>query len=356
MFPWDTLADVDRAGPVAPRRHRRPVGRHPGRSGRAADPRGAGRRQFGARLPDHRGHAGAAGVGRRRACSRRYGITGLADDAVLPVIGTKELIAWLPTLLGLGADDLVVVPELAYPDLRSRRSTGRRAGGARGLADPARPAVARAGLSQLAEQPDRQGARRRASPQGGRLGPRARRAGRVRRVLPGAGLGRASRSRCCTRRSATATTPGCWPCIRCRRPRRWPATARASSPATLRWSPNCWRCASTPGMMVPTPVQAAMVAALDDDAHEREQRERYARRRAVLLPALRSAGLTVDHSEAGLYSVGHPRRAVPRHRRVAGAARNPGGARRVLRSARGTARPGGVDRDRRADIGCGATA
>ena len=54
-------------------------------------------------------------------------------------------------------------------------------------------------------------------------------------------------------------------------------------------------------MMVPTPVQAAMVAALDDDAHEREQRERYARRRAALLPALRSAGLTVDHSEAGLY-------------------------------------------------------
>ena len=34
---------------------------------------------------------------------------------MLPVIGTKELIAWLPTLLGLGADDLVVVPELAYP-------------------------------------------------------------------------------------------------------------------------------------------------------------------------------------------------------------------------------------------------
>jgi aspartate/methionine/tyrosine aminotransferase len=52
---------------------------------------------------------------------------------------------------------------------------------------------------------------------------------------------------------------------------------------------------------VPTPVQAAMVAALDDDAHEREQRDRYARRRAALLPALQSAGLTVDHSEAGLY-------------------------------------------------------
>jgi aspartate/methionine/tyrosine aminotransferase len=55
------------------------------------------------------------------------------------------------------------------------------------------------------------------------------------------------------------------------------------------------------GMMVPTPVQAAMAAALSDDEHVREQRDRYARRRDMLLPALRSAGLTVDHSEAGLY-------------------------------------------------------
>ncbi|MFZ1179857.1 MAG: aminotransferase class I/II-fold pyridoxal phosphate-dependent enzyme, partial [Mycobacterium sp.] len=55
------------------------------------------------------------------------------------------------------------------------------------------------------------------------------------------------------------------------------------------------------GMMVPTPVQAAMVVALDDDAHEQLQRERYERRRAALLPALRSAGFAVDYSEAGLY-------------------------------------------------------
>jgi succinyldiaminopimelate transaminase len=55
------------------------------------------------------------------------------------------------------------------------------------------------------------------------------------------------------------------------------------------------------GMMMPTPVQFAMVAALDDDEHEREQRERYARRRAALLPAVRAAGLRVDDSEAGLY-------------------------------------------------------
>ncbi len=54
-------------------------------------------------------------------------------------------------------------------------------------------------------------------------------------------------------------------------------------------------------MMVPRPVQSAMVAALNDDAHEREQRDHYRRRRDVLLPALCSAGFTVDHSVAGLY-------------------------------------------------------
>src|SRR5690606_3085803 len=41
--------------------------------------------------------------------------------------------------------------------------------------------------------------------------------------------------------------------------------------------------------------------ALGDDAHVRAQRERYRRRREALLPALRTAGLVVDDSEAGLY-------------------------------------------------------
>jgi hypothetical protein len=55
------------------------------------------------------------------------------------------------------------------------------------------------------------------------------------------------------------------------------------------------------GLMMPTPVQAAMTAALDDDAHVVEQRGRYSARRQLLLAALREAGFTVDHSEAGLY-------------------------------------------------------
>jgi len=55
------------------------------------------------------------------------------------------------------------------------------------------------------------------------------------------------------------------------------------------------------GLMVPAPVQAAMVAALGDDAHADEQRARYAARRARLRAALEQAGWAIGHSEAGLY-------------------------------------------------------
>ena len=61
------------------------------------------------------------------------------------------------------------------------------------------------------------------------------------------------------------------------------------------------------GMMVPGPVQAAMTAALEDDAHAEAQRGRYAARRSALREAFAAAGWTVDHSEAGLYLwVTHP--------------------------------------------------
>ena len=55
------------------------------------------------------------------------------------------------------------------------------------------------------------------------------------------------------------------------------------------------------GFIVPGPVQAAMTAALGDDAHVATQRELYAQRRAVLKPALEAAGFRIDDSNAGLY-------------------------------------------------------
>ena len=55
------------------------------------------------------------------------------------------------------------------------------------------------------------------------------------------------------------------------------------------------------GMIVPWPVQRAMLAALSDADHVVAQKQRYAARRAALLPAAESFGLRVDDSEAGLY-------------------------------------------------------
>jgi aspartate/methionine/tyrosine aminotransferase len=55
------------------------------------------------------------------------------------------------------------------------------------------------------------------------------------------------------------------------------------------------------GMIVPAPVQAAMIAALGDDRHVFTQRKKYAARRTKLIAALTSVGFTIDHSEAGLY-------------------------------------------------------
>jgi aspartate/methionine/tyrosine aminotransferase len=55
------------------------------------------------------------------------------------------------------------------------------------------------------------------------------------------------------------------------------------------------------GMMVPLPIQNAIVAALSDEGHVKEQRERYNSRRAILAPALQAAGFRIDDSVAGLY-------------------------------------------------------
>ena len=55
------------------------------------------------------------------------------------------------------------------------------------------------------------------------------------------------------------------------------------------------------GMMVPLPIQHAMIAALSDDAHVQDQRARYNQRRKTLAPALESFGFRIDHSDAGLY-------------------------------------------------------
>jgi len=55
------------------------------------------------------------------------------------------------------------------------------------------------------------------------------------------------------------------------------------------------------GLMVPTPIQLAAQIAYGDDQHVVEQRARYLRRRELLIPAFEQAGLQIDDSQAGLY-------------------------------------------------------
>ena len=55
------------------------------------------------------------------------------------------------------------------------------------------------------------------------------------------------------------------------------------------------------GLMTPAPVQAAMVAALADEEHVNVQREKYRARREILRSALEASGYRIDHSDAGLY-------------------------------------------------------
>jgi succinyldiaminopimelate transaminase len=55
------------------------------------------------------------------------------------------------------------------------------------------------------------------------------------------------------------------------------------------------------GLMVPLPVQNAMITALSDEAHVKQQAARYRTRRETLKSALLSQGFKIEYSTAGLY-------------------------------------------------------
>ena len=148
-------------------------------------------------------------------------------DAVLPVIGTKELIASLPTLLGCGPGDVVVYPALAYPTY----DVGARLAGAR--------PVAADSLVALGPEPVRLCWLNSPSNPTGQVLP----AEHLRKVVHWARergavvasdecylelAGRLSRSRCCTPTSATGRTRACSPCTRCPSGPTWPVTGPVS--------------------------------------------------------------------------------------------------------------------------------
>ena len=232
--------------------------------------------------------------------SLRWGASGLQPEDTLPVIGTKELVAWLPTLLGLGADDLVVYPEMAYPTyLVGATMAGCQAVACDRLEDlgDARPALV------WINSP--------ANPTGQTLAPE---------VI-------ADRVRWARERGAVLASDECYAefgwevdpvsvlhpninggsldgllALHSLSKRSNLAGYRAGFVAGDRQLvADLLAVRKHAGMIVPQPVQAAMTALLGDQDHVGEQRARYLRRRAVLRPALEAVGFTIEHSEGALY-------------------------------------------------------
>ncbi|MFV0451404.1 MAG: succinyldiaminopimelate transaminase [Propioniciclava sp.] len=230
----------------------------------------------------------------------RWDSVPLEDACVLPVVGTKELVAHLPLQLGLGAADLVVIPTTAYPTYE----VGARLVGARVLAtdDPQQAAAAGPSLVWINSP---------ANPHGAILDrdtlrawvAATRAAGAVLVAdecygefawdapvvsvlnpdVNGGSLDGIIAAFSLSKRSNVAG---------------YRAGFLAGDPALIG---ELLAVRKHSGLMVPGPVQEAMVALLGDQAHVAEQCDRYRSRRDVLRPALEAAGFRIDHSQGSLY-------------------------------------------------------
>jgi succinyldiaminopimelate transaminase len=235
------------------------------------------------------------------ALARRFGVPGVPERAVLPTIGSKELVAWLPTLLGIGPGDLVVIPELAYPTY----AVGTQLAGAE--------LVRADGLTALGPRRPKLIWINSPSNPTGRVLP----VEHLRKVVAWA-----------RERGAVVASDECYlalgwegePPVSVLHPSvsdgdhtgllAVHSLSKSSNLAGYRAGfvtgdpalvAELLEVRKHAGMIVPRPVQEAMTAALSDDEHVATQRTRYAARRSVLRPALIAAGFTVEHSEAGLY-------------------------------------------------------
>lgn len=231
---------------------------------------------------------------------RRWGASGVTDREVLPVIGTKELVAWLPTLLGVGPGEAVMFPTTAYPTYE----VGARLAGAEPVPcdDPAEVARIRPRLVWINSPANPHGAILDRSATAAWVDA-ARAAGAVLAsdecygefawdaepvsvlddaVCGGDHTGLLSVMSLSKRSNVAGFRAG------------WVAGDAAVVTELLGVRKHA-------GMMVPGPIQDVMVALLGDQAHVEEQRGRYLRRRELLRPALERAGFRLDHSEGSLY-------------------------------------------------------
>lgn len=297
-FPWDRLA------PFSQRANEHPDGVVDLSVGTPVDPTPAVIADALAVASNAPGYPTTVGTNAlREACSswlKRSLSVDVDTDAILPTIGSKEFIAWLPTVLGLDSSDTVVVPEVAYPTY----AVGAAIAGCQIIATDATHAVGPAPVSLFWLNTP-------ANPTGRVLGVE-----HLRKVVEW------SRERDVLIVSDECYVELGWdvepvsilhPDVSDGDHRGLLAVhslSKRSNLAGYRFGfvagdrdvvRSLTEVRKHAGMMVPTPVQAAATAAYSDDAHVHEQRDRYRRRRDVLRPALEAAGLVIEHSEAGLY-------------------------------------------------------
>lgn len=300
-YPWDAMA------PYAELAAAHPEGAVNLSVGSPVDPSPACVRDALAAATDAHAYPATAGTpGLREAISRWYartrGVT-VAPEAVLPTIGSKELVALLPFLLGVERGEAVVFPQVAYPSY----AMGAALVGADGVAadDPADwPDHTRLVWVNSPSNPD---GRVLDAAELKRRVDRAREIGAVivndecyaafgwqppwdREPIPSI-----LDPRVCDDHAGVL---GIYSLSKQSNLAGYRAAFLAGDPELVGRLLTVRKHA---GLMLPAPVQEAMTAALDDDAHVAEQRERYLARRGTLLPALEAAGFRVEGSEAGLY-------------------------------------------------------
>ncbi len=236
--------------------------------------------------------------------ARRRGVPDLDPANILPTIGSKELVAWLPTLLGLGPQDIVVYPRIAYPTYEM----GARIAGAQALAADELHGLDEQTLSRVKliwlNSPG--------NPTGkvddaARLADMVQLARRIGAVV--------ASDECYAELSwdveavpsildpqvTGGSHQGLLAVYSVSKQSNLAGYRAAFAAGCEELIANLVNTRKHAGMIMPAPVQAALTAAVSDDAHVGVQREAYRRRRAQLLPALEAAGFAVEHSQAGLY-------------------------------------------------------
>jgi succinyldiaminopimelate transaminase len=233
----------------------------------------------------------------------RRRVPGLTTEQVLPTIGSKEFISWLPLMLGLGKGDVMVQPRIAY--------TAYEVGAAFAGCD----LVSSDDPAQWPENTKLIWLNSPGNPTGEVLGVQRLRVAVQRARELGAVI---VNDEC----YAEIGWSGEWnqfiPCILDPLVTDGDNTNVLSIYSLSKQSNLAgYRAAFAAGdgeliagivnlrmhsgMLVPTPVQRAIAAAVGDYSHVKAQKEVYRKRRDLLLPAVIKAGFEISDSEAGLY-------------------------------------------------------